>query len=568
MPGPTAVPRSLSMRLADRALGAIAGLPRSRGDYAVTRGVRVPMRDGVELVGDHYAPAGAVARGTVLVRTPYGRAGLGSLVLGRYYADQGYHVLMQSCRGTFGSGAAFDPMQNEIDDGHDTVAWLRSQPWFDGRLATAGASYLGFTQWALLMDPPPELRTAIVLVGPHDMHRTSWGTGAFSLDDFFGWSEMIVHQEAPGALRRMYRQATAARRLAPGKNDAPLLEAGERLLLGKAPWYREWLSRPDREDPYWDRLKVGAALDRVQVPVLLISGWMDLFLDQTLEQYTHLRGRDVEVALTVGPWTHVGVVGKGLRVVVPEQLAWLDEHLAHPPRASSVEPSNPRAGLRPAGRPARVRAFVTGEGGGWRGLEDWPPPHTPEPLYLHPQGGLAAEPPAAGEPDSELTYDPTDPTPSIGGRMLAAGAGGVRDNRALAARADVLSFTGPPLAAPLEVVGNPVVELAHRSDNPHCDVFVRICDVDPEGRSSNVSDALRRLQPGEHESDLVLELDATAHRFAAGHRVQVLVAGGAHPRYSRNLGTDEPTSTATTPVPSHRRIEHGSSRVLLPVVGR
>ncbi len=145
---------------------------------------------------------------------------------------------------------------------------------------------------------------------------------------------------------------------------------------------------------------------------------------------------------------------------------------------------------------------------------------------------------------------------------------GVRDNRALSARADVLSFTGAPLSAPLEIIGNPVVELAHRSDNPHCDVFVRICDVAPDGRSINVSDTHRRLQPGEHETDLVLELDATAHRFGVGHRIQVLVAGGAHPRYSRNLGTAEPTSTATTLVPSHRRIEHGSSRVLLPVVGR
>jgi len=567
-PTSTAVLRSRAMRLADRAFAAATGLPRSSGDYVVDRGVRVPMRDGVELVADHYAPAGATARGTVLIRSPYGRSGLGSLVMGRIFADQGYHVLLQSCRGTFGSGSAFDPMQHEIDDGHDTVAWLRTQPWFDGRLATAGGSYLGFVQWALLMDPPPELKTSIVVVGPHDMHQSAWGTGSFSLDDFFGWSEMVAHQEDPGRLRGLYRQVAAARRLAPGKNGTPLLDAGEKLLLGKAPWYREWLGRPDRDDPYWTRLKVGAALDKVQVPVLLISGWMDLFLDQSMEQYAHLRARDVDVALTVGPWTHVGVIAKGARTVLPEQVAWLDEHLSYPPRPSSVGPAIPRAGRRPAGRSARVRAYVTGEGGGWRGLADWPPPHTDQALYLHPLGGLAAEAPAPDEPPSEFTYDPTDPTPSIGGRLLAAGVGGVRDNRGLAARADVLSFTGAPLSAPLEVVGAPVVELAHRSDNPHCDVFVRICDVAPDGRAVNVSDAFRRLTPGEHEQDLTLQLDACAHRFAAGHRIQVLVAGGAHPRYARNLGTAEPAAGATTIAPSHRRIEHGRSLVLLPVVGR
>ncbi|MGI5128629.1 CocE/NonD family hydrolase [Pseudonocardia sp. CA-107938] len=553
MPAPTAEPRSFGMRLLDRAVAAATGLPRSAGDYVVTRGVRVPMRDGVELVADHYAPYGATARGTVLIRSPYGRTGIGSIMMGRVFADQGYHVLLQSCRGTFGSGASFDPMQHEIDDGHDTVAWLRAQPWFDGRLATVGGSYLGFVQWALLMDPPPELRTAIVVVGPHDMHRSAWGTGAFSLDDFFGWSEMMVHQEDPGRLRGAYRQLTTARRLAPGMNGAPLLAAGERLLLGKAPWYREWLRRPQGDDPFWTRLKVGAALDNVQVPVLLIAGWMDLFLDQTLEQYTHLRGRDVDVALTVGPWTHTEVFTKGSRTVLPEQVAWLDRHLSEG---------------RTGDRPARVRAFVTGEGGGWRGLADWPPPHTDDVLYLHPHGGLAAEPPGTDEPASEFTYDPADPTPSIGGRLLAPGVSGVRDNRVLAARADVLAFTSAPLTEPLEIGGTPVVELAHRSDNPHCDVFVRICDVAPDGRAINVSDAFRRLVPGEHEADLVLRLDACAHRFAAGHRIQVLVAGGAHTRYARNLGTAEPADAATTLVPSHRRIEHGRSRVLLPVVGR
>ena len=42
------------------------------------------------------------------------------------------------------------------EDGLATVAWVRSQPWCDGRVATAGASYLGHTQWAVApyVDPP------------------------------------------------------------------------------------------------------------------------------------------------------------------------------------------------------------------------------------------------------------------------------------------------------------------------------------------------------------------------------------------------------------------------------
>ena len=74
------------------------------------------------------------------------------------YAAYGYHVVLQSTRGGFGSGGQFDPGRHEVDDGADTVAWLRPQPWFDGRFATVGSSYMGFTQWALLVDPPPDLR--------------------------------------------------------------------------------------------------------------------------------------------------------------------------------------------------------------------------------------------------------------------------------------------------------------------------------------------------------------------------------------------------------------------------
>ena len=111
-----------------------------------------------ERSADHTATSSQ--NGTILLRGPYGRSRGGQS--GRQVVRQrwAYHVVFQSCRGTFGSGGTFEPMVREVDDGHDTVEWLRGQPWFDGRLATLGLSYLGFTQWALLMDPPAELRTA------------------------------------------------------------------------------------------------------------------------------------------------------------------------------------------------------------------------------------------------------------------------------------------------------------------------------------------------------------------------------------------------------------------------
>ncbi|MDT5260938.1 MAG: uncharacterized protein QOD10_6018, partial [Mycobacterium sp.] len=172
-----AQPRLGALRQAGgNAVGRLLGLPPATTDYTVDR-AEVPMRDGVRLVADHYAPVTSRAVGTLLVRGPYGRAFPFSLAFARLYAARGYHVVLQSVRGTFGSGGAFEPMVNEAADGADTVDWLRAQSWFTGRFATVGLSYLGFTQWALLDDPPPELAAAVITVGPHDLGASVWGTG-------------------------------------------------------------------------------------------------------------------------------------------------------------------------------------------------------------------------------------------------------------------------------------------------------------------------------------------------------------------------------------------------------
>lgn len=183
--------------LTDRGVARALHLPPPSTDYLIHRGVRIPMRDGVELHATHYAPITTRPAGTILVRGPYGRSFPFNLVYAELYAARGYHVLLQSVRGTFGSGGEFVPMIHEADDAADTVVWLREQHWFTGTFATIGLSYLGYTQWALLADPPPELAAAVISVGPHDFHASSWGTGSFSLNDFLGWSDMVAHQEAP-----------------------------------------------------------------------------------------------------------------------------------------------------------------------------------------------------------------------------------------------------------------------------------------------------------------------------------------------------------------------------------
>jgi putative CocE/NonD family hydrolase len=525
-------------------------LPDAPTDYTVTRDLRIPTRDGLELLTDHLAPVGP-ARGTVLLRSPYGFATPMTALMAGPYASRGYHVVLARTRGTFGSGdCGFEPMVHEVDDAADTVAWLRVQPWFEGRLATVGASYLGFTQWALLMDPPPELTAAVIQVAPHDFSRSAYFGGAFNLNDFLGWSDVVSHQEEVGLLRAQLRMATAARRQAPAMSHLPLAEAGQDLCDGRAPWFRGWAEHRDLADPFWSKLQLGDALDRVQIPVLLQTGWQDIFLQQTLEQYARLHQRGLDVALTVGPWVHNDTVGKAASTLFHESLDWLAEHLATSGRRTRWTP---------------VRIFVTGADQ-WHDLPEWPPATTEKVLHPQPGGALDDQPAAADAAPVHFTYDPSDPTPTIGGRLLAV-TGGYKDDSALAERADVVSFTGPPLAGPLEVVGVSAVELAHSSDNPHADLFVRISEVDAKGRSRNVADGFLRLDPDRADGVVRIDLDAAAHRFAAGHRIRLLVAGGSFPRFERNLGTGEDPASSTRMEASSRTLELAGSRVILPVRG-
>ena len=96
-----------------------------------------------------------------LLRCPYGRGKLISIGMARPLAERGFQVLMQSTRGTFGSGGAFDPFRHERQDGLATLEWVVKQPWFGDSIVLAGPSYLGYVQWAVADCLPPEVKAII-----------------------------------------------------------------------------------------------------------------------------------------------------------------------------------------------------------------------------------------------------------------------------------------------------------------------------------------------------------------------------------------------------------------------
>lgn len=532
-------------------------LPPKRNKITVERGRQVPMRDGTTLLADHYAPVGAGPRPAVLVRSPYGR-GPQAAMMSRPYAERGYHVLLQSTRGTFGSGGQFMPAADEAADGQDTVAWMRQQPWFSGQFVLTGPSYLAFASWALAADPPPELTAMALHISPHDLAAAGFGHGPFELYNLLFWSDLMASQERLSAIRMIWRTMNAETRLAPAMNRLPIAATGSHLIGAGAPWYGDWLAHPSRGDSYWDGYSAAAALERVTVPTLLISGFHDYFVEQTMAQYQVLAGRGVPVALTIGPWNHMTL---DMGLAIGQSLAWFDTYAGGNPAAPS-----------PRHSPVRVWTFGRDQ---WRDLPQWPPAGTTDQqFYLRGDGQLAGALPDGGSEATGFRYDPADPTPSVGGRVMSLRSGGRRDNTALEARADVLTFSSEPLQAATEVEGVPVVRLHVSSDNSYHDLFVRLCDVDPDGRSHNLTDQIYRSLPEESPPGTIrqveIRLTDVSHAFLPGHRIRLQVSGGAHPRFARNLGTDTDLLYGTRTAPVTHQVQHSElypSALVLPVVG-
>jgi uncharacterized protein len=534
--------------------------PETR-DVVCDRDLRVPMDDGAVLLADRWVARSQAGRSqpTVLVRSPYGRARAVGLLFGRTLAERGLQVVIQSVRGTFGSEGSFAPF-DERADGLATLRWIRNQPWHRDRIGMFGPSYLSLVQWAVASEAGDDLAALAIQVSASQFYEHTYAGGSLALENAGSWMVLVSAQEARFALLAVTR---ALRHLEALLNEFPLSELDERVTGAPVPWFREGLGHPAREDAYWVARDYSGGVPDVRAPVQFVGGWYDILLPWMLDDYAALRAAGQHPQLRIGPWTHTapGLAAAGHR----DGIAWLRSHLLDDDRLVRERP---------------VRVYITGErsGGGWRDLEDWPLPGTRERrLWLARGGRLTSDQPRDGARSADsYRYDPDDPTPAVGGPVLLAREA-VLDNRALEARDDVLVFSTEPLQSTVEAIGPVRVELWARADSEYFDLFGRVCDVDPDGVSWNVCDALASVAPGRFErSDdgvwtIAFNLWPLGHRFGAGHRIRLQVSSGAHPRYARNPGTsgDPATNTDVRPVNIellHGR-EHPSALVLPAAVG-
>jgi uncharacterized protein len=459
----------------------------------IEREVPVPMRDGVVLRAEVWRPDNGAAHPAVLVRTPYFKEGAAPAAVTdpRLATERGYAVVLQDVRGRGSSGGAFDPFVNEEADGADSVAWVAAQPWCDGRVVMAGMSSVGATQWLAAVAAPPALRA----IAP-----------TLSSDEFGeGWS---LREGVP---EHGFLTTWTAGSLVPPAlqwlDDAERASEDVDAVAAMAAWMTDWLSEP-ADSAYWRERSVAGRRDEVQVPALMTGGWYDIFLAATLRAFA--RSRSPADRLLLGPWGHdptlsnlvgaanVGSTGLGDPLMWEAALDFYDAVLA------GREPAAPR-----------VRAYALGARR-WLDLPSWPPPDAgPVTLPLEP-GAVAVR--------------PDDPVPALGGRALLIQVPewgyGIRDQRSLVGRDDVLVALRAPRSKPLRLAGPVRARLAGADGALWT---ATLCVEHEDGFLQNVCEGVARGGG----PDVTVELGDACIEVAPGQALVLLVAGSSYPRWPR-----------------------------------
>ena len=497
----------------------------------------VPMRDGKRLYTViYFVPGQQGPRGTVVYRSPYHHRDYLPLPSGPAL-ESGLAAVFQSCRGTGWSEGEYFPTERELEerDGADLLAWIVKQPWSNGRVALAGSSYSGWTQWTAAYGGDP----AVVAMTPHvaplysccAMARKGGGS---ALGFMVSWGLSMYHRNKYG-----YGSVPDFDVFL---NHLPVSEIDLFAGCGYVEFYRSFV-KTTREP--WKLLDgVREKFAKITAPAFISGGWFDGFKEETFLSFKYMKtlagsGKARKFTrLLIGPWVHGGLInadlfgaGNDLR-----ELGRISERF----RTNLLK--DPETDPCPEQPP--VQFFLMGENR-WCAADDWPPPNREKRFCLRGNGTLAEESAPEAESFSSYTYDPADPTPSFNGNRNSLGC---YDRSGTEKRPDVLCFTSAKLDRPLRIAGNVRVRLFASSSAPDTDFYATLTDVFPDGRSMYLVSGMVRaryckkpgeecfLEPGELR-EYEIDLSEVANTFLPGHAVRVAIHSADFPKDARNLNT-------------------------------
>ncbi len=480
----------------------------------------IETENGIKLATDIYLSDENGRFPVILVRTPYLKDNFKKNAA--KFVSKGYAVVVQDCRGKFNSEGEFYAFGNERTDGLKTIAWVREQPWSNGRIAGYGSSYNTYTQWAV----SDQLDAVIAEMGSAGLYDMVYPQGLFSLATACNWG--------------LIADAKTVIPLAPEKIAEKIQKSYPHLPLSLADdstfkdnlFFNDWLLH-EQNDGYWESLNHRKTANAT---ILSIAGWYDMFLSAQLNDFIEIdrRSRNPGNTMIIGPWCHgpqafKNEYGGGDKTGRREAL--MERFLAKNILEKHEEV------LQPPFTRHKFNFFIM-ERNEYFGSECWPPKAVKNRDYFLGKDKILPEKPVESG-QQEFVYDPLDPYPSIGGTFIGLAVGpGVQNKNT--GRKDQWTFESEVLREPLTILGPVSASLYVSSTAEETDFMILVQDVFPNDTTINIQEGGKhvKMKIG-NITRIGLESWPTGYQLNPGHKLRIVITSGWFPRYNRNLNKGE-----------------------------
>ncbi len=485
--------------------------------------IKVTMRDGTKLSTDVFLPEEEGSWPVILVRTPYNKNNLFNNET-KVFLKNGYAVVIQDTRGRFESEGKNYAFLFDAKDGYDTIEWISRQRWCNGDVGTYGGSAMGITQYLAGAESPPHLKCQLIIVATPSLYHTIYQGGAFRKSLVTAW--LAQH--------------------------------------GFDPEFFKLIITHSEYDGFWQEISIIEEFNKYNVPVLHITGWFDIFLQDTINAFNGINKKGGSNArgkqkIIIGPWAHaIGDNSPGELLFPDNASEILKEYTAVDWFNYCIKGENNKfADLAP------VNYYVMGDtynkdspGNKWEKANDFENLIPIKKLYLHNnfvgnngsnrRGKLGLDVPKEEKGQKSFIFDPTDPVPTKGGNNLNIMSGPF-DQKDVEERDDVLIFESDLLQKPVEVTGKIDAILYVSTDCMDTDITVKLTDVYPDGKSMLVTDGIVRLGRTKEGKKIVIEpgkvyevkidLWSTSKIFNKGHKIRIDISSSNFPRFDVNYNT-------------------------------
>lgn len=521
----------------------------------------------------------------ILIRNPYSYDIPRLLASVSHFANFGYVVALQSCRGCGKSEGRFVPFLYEKNDGLKTIDYLSRQPWQNGSMGMFGFSYLSFCQYVLADRLPPQIKTMFLDKLGINRYHQMYMNGMFRPEFYTAWVISVTDMDRDLDRASLYRRSLE---ILPHQNiDVELF--GHRIEQ-----YRAVIDHVDQDSGFWEKniwSDMQNMAEQMPVPVLMCAGWFDHQIKGMLNAYRCLPSHIKKTSrFVIGPWDHLGLVAgdypfenaeKMGSMGIKAGLEWFDIQLK---------------GKEPAKNYLGVHLYQCGNNS-WERFESLPYGSEKQVYYLSVEettslkemkDSIGLLSPCLGfKGEISYFYNPDHPVETAGGNCMMAwmfkGYGGSKHGSVLQPsyrnRKDVLTFYSQPLDEDVELFGSVRGVLFVSTDAQDTSFTLKLIEEDEEGRAYNICDGISSLRyrndaksaqdyvAGEVE-ELVLELWDVHWRLKKGKRIRVDISSSNFPAYINHKNTAEPWQKEDRSVIAEQTIYFGEefpTRVELPI---